>query len=108
MFGARGDGVTDDTDAIQAALDASYNVFIPAGTYMISHSLIVRSKTHLRGESTTKTVIRALRSFDNTKNNIKFSTNPDLSQKRQAFLTENETSSGESDPHAESYMIQII
>lgn len=32
-FGAVGDGVTNDTIAIQAALDASNNVFIPNGNY---------------------------------------------------------------------------
>lgn len=35
-FGAVGDGVTDDTTAIQEALDSSLSVYAPAGTYVIS------------------------------------------------------------------------
>jgi polygalacturonase len=42
-FGAVGDGVTDDTVALQAALDATYaagdTLYIPAGTYLVSASL---------------------------------------------------------------------
>jgi len=35
-FGAKGDGTTDDTTAIQNALDASRNVYIPSGVYLVS------------------------------------------------------------------------
>lgn len=40
-YGATGDGVTDDTAAIQATIDAAYTagggvVFFPAGTYLVS------------------------------------------------------------------------
>ena len=38
-FGAVGDGVTDDTAAIQAAVDASRNVYIPYGNYKISTAI---------------------------------------------------------------------
>lgn len=35
-FGATGDGSTNDTTAVQAALDASLSVFIPPGTFLVS------------------------------------------------------------------------
>jgi len=38
-YGAVGDGVVDDTAAFMAALAASRNVFIPAGTYKITSTL---------------------------------------------------------------------
>jgi hypothetical protein len=38
-FGATGDGVADDTSAIQSAITASKNVFIPEGTYKITSQL---------------------------------------------------------------------
>ena len=49
-FGAAGDGTTDDTTAIQAALDASYAagrglVVIPPGSYRLTTYLTVRSYT---------------------------------------------------------------
>ena len=42
-FGAVGDGVVDDTAAIQAAIDASYSkkLFFPRGEYKITSTLIV-------------------------------------------------------------------
>lgn len=42
-FGAVGDGVTDDTAAIQAAISASYGkkLFVPDGTYKMLSSVIV-------------------------------------------------------------------
>jgi hypothetical protein len=54
QFGAKGDGVTDDTAAIQAALTAAAasgggTVFVPAGTYVISN-LLIDSYVTLAGE----------------------------------------------------------
>lgn len=39
-FGAIGNGVTDDTAAIQRALNASSNLYFPPGDYLISSSLL--------------------------------------------------------------------
>jgi len=38
-FGAVGDGVTDDTAAIQAAIDAASHIIIPAGVYAIDAAI---------------------------------------------------------------------
>ena len=42
-FGAVGDGVADDTAALQAALNEGVSVFIPAGTYKITDTLFTKS-----------------------------------------------------------------
>lgn len=43
-FGAVGDGVTDDTEAIQAAIDSGKNVFIPMGVYLCGRELELKTK----------------------------------------------------------------
>ena len=65
-FGAVGDGVTDDTVAIQKALDTGSKVSFPDGTYKISSSLILKTDGQtLEGESKLNTVIEATNSaFD--------------------------------------------
>lgn len=42
-FGAIGDGVADDTDPIQAALNSGESVYIPQGTYLITSALLLNT-----------------------------------------------------------------
>lgn len=57
-FGAKGDGETDDTAAIQLALNRAGKVFIPAGVYLVS-GLFVKSDTVFFGTGIDSTIIRA-------------------------------------------------
>jgi len=50
-FGATGDGITDDTAAIQAALDSgSTSVFFPKGTYRTTASIEIDGNMTISGE----------------------------------------------------------
>jgi hypothetical protein len=75
-YGAKGDGITDDTAAIQNAINAvkgtSVPVFFPSGVYIISQPLTVTDRTHLLGvtykntgnvRGTLASVIKASSSF---------------------------------------------
>jgi len=78
-FGAKGDGVADDTAAIQAAIDRQRGVryekkpaivYVPTGTYRISDTLILWKWTHLVGNPhDPPTIVLAAKSpgFDNPK-----------------------------------------
>lgn len=65
MFGAKGDGVTDDTQAFQDALDSDKPVYIPAGTYLVSGVTIPNKcmvfgngrNTIIKGDGTNHTII---------------------------------------------------
>lgn len=63
-FGAKGDGVSDDWNSFQKALDYAYKnknvnqIFIPNGQYKISKTIIVYgSNLSIRGESKEKTLL---------------------------------------------------
>ena len=66
-FGAQGDGVTDDTEAINRAFNQLYciqtnpqvrrSLFFPAGTYIISNTLLIPAFAKLYGEGADHTII---------------------------------------------------
>ena len=57
-FGAVGDGVTDDTVAVQAAIDSSGRlIMFPAGTYLITSTVTIPSNRYLKGEGIGITTI---------------------------------------------------
>lgn len=76
-FGARGDGVTDDTAAINAAINAGNPcnrgcasttttpavVYFPAGTYLISSSILPAYFTHLVGDAASPPTLKATPNF---------------------------------------------
>jgi len=51
-FGAKGDGITDDTTSLQAALDSGKYVYMPPGVYRTTETLIVKSGSRLIGAGT--------------------------------------------------------
>ena len=55
-FGAVGDGVTDDTAAIQAALDADTGVILPEGSYLVTSSLTAPNDLRMKFESGAKII----------------------------------------------------
>jgi len=67
-FGAVGDGVTDDTDAINRALFQLYcrevnpqirrSLFFPAGVYLVNETIIIPSFATLYGEGKDNSVIK--------------------------------------------------
>lgn len=58
MFGAIGDGIADDTEAIQAAIDSFVGnagaVFFPQGQYKITKPITIKSNVYLQGVSSAK------------------------------------------------------
>lgn len=61
-FGAKGDGINDDTNAIQAAINAAAGagnvVYMPSGVYKTTHTIAIATNIWLRGAGIGQTVIR--------------------------------------------------
>jgi hypothetical protein len=64
-FGAKGDGTTDDTAAIQAAVTASAGkaLYFPAGTYIVSDIITLVSNTVLYGDQGITTLKLKAKSY---------------------------------------------
>lgn len=61
-YGAKGDGVTDDTEAIQRASDVCRNagggrVYVPRGTYLISAPIVLYGNSQFIGDGQDVTII---------------------------------------------------
>ena len=61
-YNARGDGVSDDTDAIQRAVDAGEIVFLPKGYFRVTRPIRLRANTQLVGVSRNLSTLIAAQS----------------------------------------------
>ena len=57
MYGAKGDGISDDTVALQSALDSGFPVVLKPVTYAITDTLNLNSKNALFGLSRSSTLL---------------------------------------------------
>jgi len=55
-YGATGNGSTDDTVALQRALDNSLSILVPAGTYKVTDDLTLRDGHRIVGVGRTNTI----------------------------------------------------
>jgi hypothetical protein len=55
-YGAKGDGVTDDTTAIQTAITANRNIYFPPGSYKITTTITVPAGTNVFGSGTSSLI----------------------------------------------------
>jgi hypothetical protein len=72
-FGAKGDGVTDDTAAIQAALDSGGKVYFPDGDYLTSGVNVSINGTEIDGEGSIVAANNTTSIINVNANNVKVS-----------------------------------
>lgn len=75
QFGAKGDGVTDDTTFFVNSLKYNDCVFVPHGTYRLTHTVFLANGKKLYGDSNNKTVLLRDNTLGDTKNFILLSSN---------------------------------
>lgn len=49
MFGAKGDGVTDDTEAVQAAIDSGKIIYLSVATYYLTRDIVITNPVKMIG-----------------------------------------------------------
>lgn len=57
-YGAKGDGITDDTNAIKAAINSENSIFFPPGTYKITNTINLKEHLSLIGAGKETTFIK--------------------------------------------------
>ena len=96
MYGAVGDGVADDTDAVQDAINSGKKVYLTR-MYLITSSLIISSNTLIEGNKTTSpnTTLFNLKFANNVKACVIFNANNLQCQfKNVSFLGTNNENQG--------------
>jgi hypothetical protein len=78
-FGAIGDGTTDDTVAIQAAINSATSgaVYLPSGSYLVSATILIDRQIRLYGDGPTASKIVSIASMSASTDVIRVS--PDMS-----------------------------
>ena len=56
MYGAKGDGTTDDTEAIQSALASGRDVYFGKKTYCVSETLVLSGSINMGSDTTIKAI----------------------------------------------------
>lgn len=62
-FGAKGNGVTDDTNALQKAIDSDISVYLPEGLFLISFGLNISKSIDFYGAGKNSVIFTNLNSF---------------------------------------------